>query len=66
MSLKPYMGRELVRVLTLVGWERAGKVGDHYVLTGPGGARVTIPDLGKRFLPEEAAAAILARAGMKP
>ncbi len=66
MSLKPYLGRELVRVLTLVGWTRAGKVGEHFVMTGPDGRRVTIPDLGKMFLPEAASAVILEQAGMRP
>ncbi|MBF0170763.1 MAG: type II toxin-antitoxin system HicA family toxin [Nitrospinae bacterium] len=66
MSLKPYQGRELVRVLTLVGWTRAGREGQHFLLTAPDGRRVTIPDLGKEPLPEAASAAILAHAGMRP
>jgi predicted RNA binding protein YcfA (HicA-like mRNA interferase family) len=66
MSFKVYYGKELVRVLTLVGWRRVRLAHGHFVLEGPEGGRVTVPDTGKAPLPEAAAAAILVRAGMQP
>lgn len=64
--MKPLYGKEIVRLMLLVGWKKAGKTGVHYTLEGPDGAKVTVPDLGARPLKSEAVRRILSFAGLEP